>query len=92
MKDIKLLKRCQKEGSSCVKELDVFFNNKLWQGKVGREHFDFINNFIALADQYIIAPHSLFTSEQYFSRATDTIEIIYKNFDVEMQAMLHSYH
>jgi len=80
--------RCRAKIRDGVEGLESLFDNRMLQLKIGRLDCEEINNFIALVQHRLLNQNAWITSEQYFSHATETIEIIYRNFDEEMRRLL----
>lgn len=71
-------------------EIEKIFHSKELQKKIGPVYSDEINNFLATVEHYVVGGDTWISTGSYFERATETIELIYKCFDEEMQRLLRS--
>ncbi len=85
--DSEVKSRCISKIKRCVEDIEILFESKSLQAKIGKLNCNEIRAFIDMVTYRIIQNKSWITEEQYFSQATETIEIIYKCFDEEMQRM-----
>ncbi|MFL0810181.1 MAG: hypothetical protein K6L76_07190 [Agarilytica sp.] len=72
----------------CTGEIEAAYVNSELRERIGKHQCDEINHFLAIVEHYIINNKAWITSDRYFSIATETMEIIYTNFDEEMQNLL----
>ena len=84
-----LRERCRRKVTEVVANIEVLYRNYVLQDRIGKGKCEAVNNFIALVEHYVVNEKSWITGDQYFSRATETLEIIYQQFDEEMQALLN---
>lgn len=87
--NVQLRERCRRKVSEVVASVEVLYRNYVLQERIGKGKCEAVNNFIALVEHYVVHEKSWITGEQYFSKATETLEIIYQQFDEEMQALLN---
>ncbi len=87
---LKVKQKSTERVTKTLKEIDAMFQNKRLQEKIGPAYCDEINNFIAMVEHYIIAGDAWMSTKSYFDRSTETIDLIYKCFDEEMQLLLRS--
>lgn len=85
-----LKEKCRKKIARTLLDVEAVYRNRVLQQRIGSSECEQIDTFIALVEHYIVGAQSWITSEQYFSRATETIEIVYRNFDEEMQRLVAS--
>ena len=87
--NLQLREQCRRKVSEVLTNIEAIYRNYVLQDRIGKGKSDEIYNFIALVEHYVVNEKSWITGEQYFSKATETLEIIYQQFDEEMQALLN---
>lgn len=87
-RDSDLKTRCVNKVEACICDVEAIIQSSLLQSKIGKLNSNEIVEFIDMVRSRIVQNKSWITEDQYFSRATETIEIIYKSFDDEMQRLL----
>lgn len=83
-----LREKCIGQIGKCVASVDGLLKDRSLRVRLGPLNYEEINTFLALVEHYLVENKSWITGEQYFSRATETIEIVYQKFDDEMQKLL----
>lgn len=88
VKDLGLKEKCIVQIGKSVTAVDALLKDRSLRLRIGSLSYEEINTFLALVEHYLVENKSWITGEQYFSRATETIELVYHKFDDEMQKLL----